>query len=132
MIRFPIVFLAFTALSFSALAAEPLRVLVATDSAPQAEKFRAGLVRAQLKTSRRAGRSGWILAAPLFALDKTDVLVLFESEMKPLPASDRAALESFAGRGGGLVVLHGGVAAGDACLVETAHRRRLDGPEPGV
>ncbi|WP_193214328.1 ThuA domain-containing protein [Luteolibacter marinus] len=43
-----------------------------------------------------------------------DVLVLHQQKFEPLPEGDRAAIEAFARRGGGVIGLHGAIAAGDA------------------
>jgi len=60
-----------------------------------------------------------ITRAPTAAqLEKADVLVLHAAEPKAIAGLDRAALESFAARGGGFVVLHGGVAAADGAWLK--------------
>lgn len=88
-------------------AAEPLRVMVASDD----PHFRESLA----STLNERGAKAEAAAAPDEALlAKADVLVLFSNEPRPLPLEKRAALEAFAKRGGGFVVVRGGIATGDA------------------
>jgi len=111
MLRLPTCLFGFAALSLSTLAAEPLHVIVAGDSSPASDKFSHDL--AALLAQHGAKAESVSVSAPL-ALDKADVVVLYEADLKALPAGDREALEAFAKRGGGLVVVHGAAAGGDA------------------
>lgn len=52
------------------------------------------------------------------ALKDADVLVIQSSEMKAVPALDRAAIDAFTKRGGGVIVLGGAIAAGDAAWMK--------------
>ena len=47
-------------------------------------------------------------------LARADALVVFQNDLTPSLEAARPALEAFAKRGGAFLVIHGGVAAGDA------------------
>lgn len=84
----------------------PVRVLVSSDAEDLAGEFVA------LLNGRKAeARAGAIDEA---ALARADVAVIHRSAFTPLPAEARAALSAFTARGGGLVILHGAIAAGPA------------------
>jgi putative membrane-bound dehydrogenase-like protein len=82
----------------------PLKVGVQSDAAGVAADLLA-----LLKARGVAAREAAVDAAGLRDLD---VLVLHRAGFTALPAESRAALEAFAARGGGLVLLGGAVAAG--------------------
>jgi putative membrane-bound dehydrogenase-like protein len=84
----------------------PIRVLVSSDRADYASSLVAVLNQRGAKAE-----AGEISDA---ALAHTDVAVIFASGFQPSLTERRAALEAFAARGGGLVVLHGAIAAGAA------------------
>ncbi|MEA3212055.1 MAG: hypothetical protein QOE70_5112 [Chthoniobacter sp.] len=92
--------------------ASPLRVLVVTESSDPAARSADEL--ADVLKQRGAQAERMASFPDETRLGKTDVLVLLGSEMKPTAAPQRDALEKFAQRGGGLVAIHGGAAAGEA------------------
>ena len=87
--------------------AAPVRVLLPGESSPAATQLAACLKTegVELTTS-----TGPVTEAQLAA---ADVLVLFDTRPSPLPDATRAAVEKFTARGGGLVVIGGGIGAGD-------------------
>jgi type 1 glutamine amidotransferase len=89
-----------------ATAASPLRVLVSSDDDATRTALAATL-------NERGVQAKATPALDAAQLDAADVVVLAGAEPKPWPAASRAALEAFAKRGGGLVVLAGGIGAGD-------------------
>ncbi len=89
----------------SGLAAEPLKVAVSSDSGEISD----GVIRLLERAGHEA--AGDLSAA---TLDSARVLVLHREKPEPLPETARAAVEAFAGRGGGIVILHNAIAAGDA------------------
>ena len=94
--------------TFPALTAGPLRVVVEAES----DAWRSETVSAlQQRGGQVVALSG---AATDAQLTQADVLVLQSAKFAALPAGRRAALEAFAARGGGLVVVNGAVADGDA------------------
>ncbi len=100
----------FALLALPAAAAEPLHVLIATDPGRESNQIRDGLAAAV----KQGG--GLVETAELpgaLPLDHTDVLVVYEREFRAFTADERAAVEAFAKKGGGIVALHGGLAAGD-------------------
>lgn len=105
-------FLSLVALSsfvsvFSALAADPIRVLVVSD----VEGVRAGVAGLFNQHGAKAEAASDFDVARLGA---ADVLMLHRAEPAPVGVERRAALESFAKRGGGFVILHDVVATGEA------------------
>jgi len=99
-------FLLAVLITIPALAA-PIKVLVVSDSAE---------IRDTLPTLIKQGGGEAEGAATLEdeALRRADVLVLANTELQPAAATHRQALEAFAGRGGGIVALRGGIAAAEA------------------
>lgn len=88
-------------------AAAPLRVLVTSDVAGVRDEYATVL--------KAAGARVTVAEVPDAAgLGQADVVMLHRREFAPLPEASRRALEEFAGRGGGMVAVHGAVAAGDA------------------
>jgi putative membrane-bound dehydrogenase-like protein len=111
--RIPILLLAFASLVAPTFAADALRVLVASDASATGSKLQSELIATLNSHGAKAS------AAPESGpLGEADVLVLYGAEMKALPAERQAAIEAFANRGGGLVFLHGGAAAGDAAWLK--------------
>ena len=88
------------------LAAAPLRVLVVADDKAAEAALSAPLAAAGAKVSVGAPTSR--------ALAEVDTVLLYSRNFKSLPDADRRSLAEFARHGGGLVAVHGGVAAGDA------------------
>ena len=91
----------------SAAFAAPIRVLLPAEPSPAA---------AERTTSLKVtGVDLTTTADPPTAaqLSGTDVLVLFNTQPTPLPDGASAAIEKFTQRGGGLVILGGGIGAGD-------------------
>lgn len=88
-------------------AAEPLRVLVASPDVAF-QKLLTG------KLNEGGAKAEAVVLPDGERLAKTDVLVIHSAELKPFLADRRAALEAFAARGGGLVVVNGAIAAGEA------------------
>ncbi|HLY75608.1 MAG TPA: PVC-type heme-binding CxxCH protein, partial [Planctomycetota bacterium] len=84
--------------------APPIRVLVNSDSADYASNLVALL-------NKRGARAE---AGPIddASLGRADVAVLFGSRFEATLDRKREVLEAFAARGGGLVILHGAIAAG--------------------
>ena len=77
--------------------AAPIKVALVSDS----DALRAALV-----------KSG-VQVVALDALDTADVLALQSTDLKPLPGLERAAVEAFVKRGGGVVIVGGAIDAGD-------------------
>ena len=100
-------------LAIPAFAAAPLRVLVASDGSAEGLQFQAQSVVALSQQGAQASA-----AAASWSLDGTDVLVIYGAEMKALPPEQQAQITAFANRGGGLVFVHGAVAAGDAAWLK--------------
>jgi hypothetical protein len=91
------------------LFAAPLRVLVSSDVPAVGKSFADAL--------KQAGAQAGVVDLPTAAqLEKADVLLLHRRAFEPLPEAARAALTAFAARGGGLVVINGAIAAGDAAF----------------
>ena len=84
----------------------PIRVLVSSDRPDYAQSL----------VSILNERGAKAEAGPVddASLARADVAVLFGSGFQPYLAERRAAIEAFAARGGGLVLLHGAIAAGSA------------------
>ena len=111
--RILLLLLAFASLVAPTFAADALRVLVSSDASATGEKLQSELI--ATLNSHGANAS----AAPENgSLTDADVLVLYGADTKALPAERRTAIEAFANRGGGLVFLHGGAAAGDAAWLK--------------
>jgi putative membrane-bound dehydrogenase-like protein len=90
----------------SALAA-PIKVLVVSDS-PEIRKALPALIQ------QGGGEAEAAASIDDAALARAEVLVLAGTELQPVAADHRQALEAFAARGGGLVALRGGIAAAEA------------------
>jgi putative membrane-bound dehydrogenase-like protein len=88
------------------------KVLVSSDSAETG----AGLAKFLTGQGLTAAATTEVLSPA--ALAKAEVLILHRSKMEALPAESRAAIEAFAKRGGGLIALHGGVAAGESAWLK--------------
>jgi putative membrane-bound dehydrogenase-like protein len=88
------------------VSAAPLRVLVVSDNDAATRGTVAYLTKggAQVSTATVASTE---------ALAKADVVVLYQSKFAAYPASAQQALGAFAKRGGGVVAVHGAIAAGD-------------------
>jgi len=88
------------------VSAAPLRVLVVSDNDAATRGTVAYLTKggAQVSTANVASTE---------ALAKADVVVLYQSKFAAYPASAQQALGAFAKRGGGVVAVHGAIAAGD-------------------
>ena len=89
------------------VSAAPLRVLVVSDN----EAATRGTVAYLTKGGAQVAQAP--VASPE-ALAKADVVVLYQSKFVAYPAAAQRALGAFAKRGGGVVAVHGAVAAGDA------------------
>jgi len=89
------------------VSAAPLRVLVVSDNDAATRGTVAYLTKggAQVSTAPVASAE---------ALAKADVVVLYQSKFVAYPPAAQQALGAFAKRGGGVVAVHGAVAAGDA------------------
>lgn len=89
------------------ISAAPLRVLVISDN----EQATSGTV-AYLAKGGAEVASAKVASAE--ALAKADVVVLYQSKFITYPAAAQQALGAFAKRGGGVVAVHGAIAAGNA------------------
>ena len=94
----------------ASLALAAPKVLVSSDSAETG-----GALSKFLTTQGLAAASAELTPV---ALGAADVLVLHRSKMEALPAESRAAIEAFAKRGGAVIALSGGVAAGEAAWLK--------------
>jgi hypothetical protein len=102
-------FLAISLALSAHLPAAPLRVLVSSDVPAIGKSFGDAL--------KKAGAQPGVVDVPTAAqLEKADVLLLHRRAFEPLPEAARAALTAFAARGGGIVVVNGAIAAGDAAF----------------
>ncbi|HEX2746703.1 MAG TPA: ThuA domain-containing protein, partial [Verrucomicrobiales bacterium] len=91
----------------SAAFAAPVRVLLPADPSPAGAELTSSLKVNGVELTVTGG-------PPTPAqLAGTDVLVLFSTEPTPLPAEAGAAIAKFTQRGGGLIILGGGIGAGD-------------------
>lgn len=96
-------FVALLTLASTLFARPPIRVLVHDDGSPAAHEVTQWLAGVLPRGAQWAK-----------TLDEADVLVLAAGDLKADASLSRAELEAFARRGGGLVVIHGAVAAGAA------------------
>lgn len=94
-------------LAAAVVSAAPLRVLVVSDN----DQATSGTV-AYLAKGGAEVSSAKVASAE--ALAKADVVVLYQSKFVAYPAAAQQALAAFAKRGGGVVAVHGAVAAGNA------------------
>jgi putative membrane-bound dehydrogenase-like protein len=94
-------------LAVATLSAAPLRILVVSDD----PKATAGTVAYLTQGGAQVAQAS---VASDEALAKVDVVVLHQSKFVAYPAAAQKALGAFAKRGGGVVAVHGAVAAGDA------------------
>jgi putative membrane-bound dehydrogenase-like protein len=87
--------------------AAPLRVVVVSDV--EAVRTQYGEI------LKKAGAQVGLAEVPTVAmLDKADAVLLHGRSFKALPDEAAKALSAFAARGGGIVAINGGIAAGDA------------------
>ncbi len=104
-------------LSVAARAAEPLRIFirggVKTHGPNQHDHPRFLKEWTQLLNERGAKTDGGMEFPTAAQLEKTDVLVIYAQDGMNIVGPQRADLEKFLARGGGLVVIHDGVVSGD-------------------
>jgi type 1 glutamine amidotransferase len=102
---------------FSASAAEPLRVFIRasnkTHGTNQHDHPRFLAEWTKLLTERGMKVDGDLAFPEPEQLDKTDVLIIYATDGMKILGTQRADLEKFLQRGGGLVAMHAGVVAGD-------------------
>src|SRR5882672_1161634 len=107
----------FAVLSFSLQAAQPLRVFirggVKTHGPGQHDHPRFLTEWTRLLTERGAKVDGAMDFPTAAQLDKTDVLVMFAAEAGTIAPEQRAALDRFLKRGGGMVCIHDAVCGKD-------------------
>lgn len=89
------------------VSAAPLRVLVVSDN----DQATRGTVAYLTKGGAQVAQAS---VASAEALAKADVVVLYQSKFAAYSADAQQALGAFAKRGGGVVAVHGAVAAGNA------------------
>jgi len=87
------------------------RVLVVSDSAQAGADF--------VSLLQQRGAKAEFAAPDAAHLAQTDVVLLYSTETKPLAAEHKDAIDAFAKRGGGFVVIQGAIAAGDAAWWKT-------------
>src|SRR5688572_1537684 len=101
----------------SAHAAEPLRVFIRagakTHGPGQHDHPRFLREWTQLLTERGVKAEGAMEFPDAAQLEKTDVLIVHAPDGMKIVGEDREAFEKFLSRGGGVIVIHAGVVAGD-------------------
>jgi putative membrane-bound dehydrogenase-like protein len=88
------------------LMAGPLRVVVSSDDPSFANPYAEALTKAGVLVVKSQDPDDAVLA-------KADVVLLHRKDFVALPVASQTALTKFASRGGGIVGVHGAVAAGD-------------------
>lgn len=92
------------------VSADPLRVLIVSDDAVAAQVIGSALQGASIMTAT---------AATAGTLAQADAVVLHSAKFAPQSMDSQKALGEFAKRGGGLVAIHGGLAAFDVEIGKT-------------